>query len=101
MRRPHWREGHYWIKKEGKIFDSSGQEINDFEEVEEKKTLSDEIIELVYLSCDGMTCEMIRADDVKEKIKEFIEDIVAIPLREMDREAIMQKANFRFGRRLM
>lgn len=39
VKRPNWKEGHFWKRKDGKILDSEGTEISDFEVIEE--TLSE------------------------------------------------------------
>lgn len=102
IRRERWKQGHYWKLKDGEIVDSSGCVVNDFEIVEEKKTLSDKIIDTSQSASisDTEKFHRLKAEDVKESIKEFIDFIETMTLGGWNK-TVRDKAKEIFGERLI
>jgi len=107
IRRERWQKGHYWKLKEGEIIDSSGMVVDDFEIVEDKKTLSDKIFKtIITKDCNGFfeTEEIFGCNerDIKEAIKEFINEVKEkFEDSSLVIKIIDEKAKEKFGERLI
>ena len=113
VRRPTWIKGYYIMKEESSVrgFDEGVNQNTDFEFkdldaidweiVEEKKTLSDKIIQSDNDEFQELRINRgyFKLDDVKEALKEFLEEYTEIELGDLetDETELYKTARKHFG----